>query len=169
MKHFKQLFITSALVFAMFFLLACEDATQIKAATFSEITSVGSENYGVRISYQTDKRLEGFYIDTQIKFSHIGQVTFWEENNEKLTFNITELDEWYSLTSLIYQAQDKAGEEKFEAFDQALTKFYLFNFDGKNEVTMRVVAGQIENNNEATGQILVGSEPISDQFVLKIK
>lgn len=168
MKVFKKVMVVIAVI-CMFGLVGCEDATQIHCATISEITSAGSKNYGVRVSYQQDSRLEGKATDVQIKFSKIGQYIFWEENGEKLTFNITQMDEWYSVTNLIFKAKGKEGEEKFEDLKGAKTKFYLFNFDGKSEVTLRVVAGQKEENINQTGEILVGSEPISSQFVLKIK
>lgn len=168
MKVFKKVVLS---VLLMFFVMisGCEDATQIRCASISEITISGSKNYGVRISYQDDSRLDGRATDVQIKFSSIGEYTFWEDNDEKIKFVVSEMDEWYSLTSLIYKAKGKEGEEKFEDLKNAETKFYLFNFNGKSEVTIRVVAGQKEDNLNKTGEILVGSEPISSQFVLKIK
>lgn len=168
MKVFRKVALVLAVI-CMFGLVGCEDATQIRCATISEITSAGSKNFGVKISYQEDSRLEGKATDVQIKFSKIGEYTFWEENDEKISFNITEMDEWYSLTSLIYKANGREGEEVFEDLKDAKTKFYLFSFNGKSEVTMRVVAGQKEENINRNGEILVGSEPISSQFVLKIK
>ena len=168
MKVFKRHILGLMLIVSICF-IGCEDATQIRCATISEITSVGSKNYAVRISYQEDKRLEDKITDVQIKFSKIGEYTFWEENDTKLQFVITEMDEWYSMTNLIYKARGKEGEEKFEKLAEAKTKYYLFNFEGKSEVTLRVVAGQKEDNINRTGEIIVGSEPISSQFVLKIK
>lgn len=168
MKIFRKVALVIALI-AMFEIVGCEDATQIRCASISEITSVGSKNYAVRISYQEDKRLENKATDVQIKVSKIGKYTFWEENDTKLSFVLNEMDEWYSLTNLIYKARGKEGEEQFENLKDAKTKFYIFNFDGQSEMTLRVVAGQKEDNANKTGQILVGSEPISSQFVLKIK
>lgn len=169
MKVFKKVVACFALICFALCLVGCEDATKIRCASISEITSAGSKNYGVRISYQDDKRLESKATDVQIKFSKIGTYTFWEENDTKLQFVITEMDEWYSMTNLICKAKGKEGEEKFEELKNAKTKFYLFNFDGESEITIRVVAGQKEDNLNRTGEILVGSEPISSQFTLKIK
>lgn len=168
MKVFKNIILASMII-CMFAIIGCEDATQIKCATISEITSAGSDNYALRISYQEDSRLDGRGTDIQIKFSKIGTYTFWEENDEKLEFVITQMDEWFSLTSLIYQARGEEGKEVFEDLKGAKTKFYLFNFEGKSEITLRVVVGQREDNFDGGGEILVGSEPISSQFVLKIK
>lgn len=169
MKTLKRAIIGLFMIISLVCLTACEDATQIKCASISEITTAGSKNFGVRINYQEDKRLEGKSTDVQIKFSRIGEYTFWEENSDKLTFTITQMDEWYSITNLIYKAKGKEGEEKFEDLKDVKTKYYLINFNGKSEVTFRVVAGQKEKNINETGEILVGSEPISTQFVLKIK
>lgn len=64
-------------------LFACENATALRVASISEITSAGSKNYGVRITYQQDKRVEEKATDVQIKFNKLGKVVFWEENQEK--------------------------------------------------------------------------------------
>ena len=73
------------------------------------------------------------------------------------------------MTSIIALLNEMEGQEKFMKFEQASAKTYLFNFDKSIEITMRVVAGDIEDNIENNGEILVGSEPISKQFTLKIK
>ena len=53
--------------------------------------------------------------------------------------------------------------------NEAMTRTYLFNYDGNIEINIRAVAGQKTANEEETGYILVGSEPISQQFTLKIR
>lgn len=165
--------IRSAIVFILLFcaltMFACEDATMIKSATINEITAAGSKNYGVRISFQNDSRLKGKGVDVQIKFSKLGEVVIWKENQEKITFNVEEIDEWYSMTTIFAKASDSLGKEKFTKYEDVLTQTYLFNYEGQNEITLRVVVGTIEENNEKTGEIIVGSEPISNQFTLNIK
>lgn len=168
MKKYRFLAIF-LLILAPLFIYACENATLIRTATISEITAVGSKNYGVRISFANDKRFEEKCVDVQVKFNKIGDITFWEENGEKLIFEIDEIDEWYSLTTLIYKAQGKEGSENFEYHNQAKTRTYLFNFDGRVNVNIRAVAGDKELNSDETGYILTESEPISDQFTLKIQ
>ena len=93
----------------------------------------------------------------------------WQENQERLTIEFDDYDEWYSLTSLIYHSQDRAGQENFDEFEKAVTKFYLFNSDKDLSLTFRVVAGDLEDNSDSQGQVLVGSEVISKQFTLKVK
>ena len=157
------------IIMCMFILGGCENATMLNCATISEITSAGSENYGVRINFLSDSRIQDKYVDVQIKFDKICQVIFWEENQDKLTLTVDDYDEWYSLTSLIAIAKGQEGKEKFEQFSQASAKTYLFNYDGQLDITFRVVVGEAEDNSTGNGQILVGSEQISSQFTLKIK
>ena len=166
---FSKIFVVFFLIISIFFLFACENSTQLRCATISEITSSGSDNYAVRINYLKDNRLKEKYTDVQIKCDKVCQLIFWEENQEKITLNIDDFDEWFSLTSLIFQANDREGEETFEKFTDATGKTYLFNYDGTLQITLRVVAGDIEDNSAGTGKILVGSEPISPQLTIKIK
>lgn len=169
MKKRSIIFSLTFMFCALIFLTACENSTQLNCATINEITSAGSENYAVRISFQEDKRIKDKGVDVQIKFSEIGNVKFWEEYGEKLDFNIEEKDRWYSLTSLIVQAKDRANSEKFVVFSEAQTKTYLFSSEKAVNITMRVIVGDIKQNSLKMGEILVGSEPISSEYTLKIK
>lgn len=146
----------------------CENSTKITAAYISESTGAGSENYGVKISYSQDSRLEGKYTDVQVRFSQKGEIVVWKENQEKISYTIADYDEWYSLTTIFAQGEGEKGEEKFELYDDVKSKSYLFNSETPQEITFRVVVGKIQQNFQGTGQILVGSEPISDHFTLKI-
>ena len=108
-------------------------------------------------------------VDVQVKFNKLGEVTFWQEHNDKLVFEIDEVDEWYSLTSLIVKAKGQSGTENFENHNEALTRTYMFNYDDPLNINIRVVAGEKQKNGDENGYILVGSEPISDQYTLKIQ
>lgn len=169
LKKTRNIFLIVLLLMVSLTAFACEDSTQLRCAAITEITAAGSENYGVRISFLQDKRLQDKYVDVQVKFNKTGEITFWEENQEKMEFIIEDFDEWYSIEYLKAKATSTEGSEKFEKFEKALARTYLFNYDGKIELTFRVVAGDIEDNSTETGEILVGSEPISKQFTLKIK
>ena len=168
-KFFYRSIFAFILIIPIIFMFACENATRLECASFSEITSAGSENYAVRVNFASDSRIKEKYLDIQIKTDKICQLTFWEENDEKLTLNFPDFDEWYSLTTLIAEAKGLQGEEEFEKYSEATGKTYLFNYDGELKITMRAVVGDIEDNSSGTGKILVGSEPISSQFNLKIK
>jgi hypothetical protein len=158
------------------FLMGCEQSTQIIASSISEITSAGSKNYGVRISYSDDKRLNGKGCDTQIKFNKTGTITIWLEGQEKIEYEIEDIDEWFSLTTIFAKATKQSEEVenektnvKFEKFEDSLSKTYLFNFDGSINITFRVVVGEITDSSDDTGEILVETEPISNQFTLKMQ
>ena len=168
-EFMKKLFLTLALAASILTLSACENSTNLRCATIRDITSPGSENYGVSIAFQDDKRLEESGVDVQIKSDKIGQLTFWQENGQKYTLNIDQKDNWYSLTSLLVIAQQKPDTEKFEKFSEATNRSYLFNSTQPLTLTIRVVAGDIEKNSKETGEVLVGSEDISEEFKLKIE
>ena len=165
----RKILTTFLFVLVSFFAISCESATALRTATISEITAAGSKNYGVRISFFNDSRLEDKNVDVQVKFNKLGEVTFWQEHNDKLVFEIDEVDEWYSLTSLIVKAKGQSGTENFENHNEALTRTYMFNYDGQLNINIRVVAGEKQKNGDENGYILVGSEPISDQYTLKIQ
>ncbi len=148
----------------------CEKSTQLRTATISEITSAGSKNFGVKVSYADDKRLNGKGTDVQIKFSKTGTIKIWKENQDKIEYNIEDFDEWYSLTHIFNEADSSSVRgDKFEKYEDAINKIYLFNFAGEIKLTFRVVVGEIEKNIDEDGEILVGSQTVSDNFTLKIK
>ena len=165
----NQIFALFLLILSPLLLYACENATLIRTATITEITAVGSKNYGVRVTFANDKRLDEKSVDIQVKFNKIGEINFWEENGEKVNLKIDEIDEWYSLTTLVSKAKNQDGQEDFEKHNEARTRTYLFNFDGRININIRAVAGDKEQNSAETGYVLVGSEPISDQFTLKLQ
>lgn len=150
-------------------LYACENSTQLRTAYIREITSPGSDNYGVRITYAEDKRLNEKGTDIQVKFNNMGTIKIGKENQEKFEYKIKDYDEWFSLTAIFAEAEGKTGQENYEKYQDALTKTYLFEYQGDINITFRVVVGDIEENAQGTGEILVGSEPVSDNMTLKIK
>ncbi len=151
-------------------LYGCEKSTELRTSHISEITAAGSKNYGVRVSYLDDKRLNGKGTDVQIKFSKTGTIKIGKENQEKFEYIIEDFDEWYSLTHIFNEADKTSVRgDSFEKYEDAVNKTYLFNFEGEIKITLRVVVGEIEENIDGDGQILVGSQPVSDNFILKIK
>lgn len=149
--------------------IACENATEIRAVSINEITAAGSDNYGIRISYQDDKRIEKKGTDIQVKCDKkIDNVIIWHEGQEKKSIAFGEADRWYSLTTLLVNADNKFNTEEFEEFGEALTKTLLFNSQEKIKLTFRVVVGDIEPNIHGSGEVLTGSTVVSNEFVLKI-
>ena len=170
-KAFFSLFVIIASVIT--FMTGCEQSTKLRTASISEITTAGSDNYGVRVTFASDKRLDGKGVDVQVKFNKVGTITMWQENQDKFDYEIVEKDEWYSMTTIfaVKNNPENTNKESFVTHDKAIAKTYLFSYagDGTIEVTLRVVAGDKQENAYKTGEILVDSEPISEQFTLKIK
>ena len=171
MKRLVKLGVIIAFVVNIF--TGCEQATMIRTASITEITTAGSDDYGVRITFAADDRFDGKGVDVQVKFSKTGKITMWQENQERFEYEILESDEWYSMTTIftLKGNSEKANTEIFETHEKATGKTYLFNYSGEGgiEVTLRAVAGEKLENGYKTGEILVDSTPISDQFNLKIK
>lgn len=165
----KKFFLSFMLILSFFALSACENSTNLRCATIREISAAGSDNYGITVSFQDDKRLEEKAVDVQIRANKACELTFWEEGKEKVVLNLGEKEYWYSLTSLAVTASGKPETEKFMPFKDAISKTYLFKSTLPVELTFRVVAGDVETNASEKGEVLVGSEDISKEFNLKIK
>lgn len=165
----KKLLLSFCLVCFAIFAVACEDSLSVRGATISEITAVGSTNSAVSISFALDSRLENLGVDVQLRFTKSGEVTFWEDNGEKLTFEIAESDVWYSLTNLIAIANGKEGQETFVTQKDAVGHNYLFSSKEAKTIAIRVVVGDIVENSARTGYILTETMPISDIFNLNVK
>lgn len=164
-KNIVALFLLS---FA-FLLVGCEDSTMIKSAFISEATSAGSDEYVLRINFQTDSRLESESVDVLIKSDKPVNLTFWEENGQELTLTFDRSDYWESLTHLVTLSKGELGRETFEKFAKVTNKSYIFKSEEAVNLTFRVIAGQVQDNSDGTGQILIGTDNISEEFVLKIK
>lgn len=161
----RKIYLYLSLFLLTFVMVACENATQITSAYITEITAAGSDNYGVRITFASDSRIEEKGVDVQIKFNKTGEITLWQENQERITYTIEESDEWYSMATIFAEE----NKERFETYKDAVNRTYLFNSDQPIEVTFRAVVGTIENNLTGEGQVLAESQPVSKQFILKIK
>jgi len=167
----KRIFkvLACCLLFSIIF-IGCENTTNIRAASFSDISVSGADSYGVSIKFQSDKRLEGKYVDVQVKADKvIDNITIWLDGGTKYTFNFEEKDSWQSITSILVNGQEKPNTEEFEKFEEATGRRYLFSAKEKVTLTFRVMAGDTQDNSQGTGKVLVSSEPISNEFKLKVE
>ena len=163
----KKLFILVFSFFVAVTFLGCENATKISLASFSNMTSAGSENYTVKISFQSDTRFQEKYYDVQIMSdTEDVELVFWKEGEDKLTSTLTEKNVWNSLTSLKVSAAGLEGQEDFSQLKDAVNEIYIFNVNKPCKLIFRVVAGQISENSDKTGLIIANTEPISNDFVL---
>lgn len=172
MKSFmKNLALFSLCAMCAIIFVGCENSTALRTAAFSDISVSGSDSYGIGVRFQTDKRLEKKYVDVQVKADKAMQnIEIWEDNgSERYKFNITTPDEWMSITTIFVDAQGKSDTEKFEKYPEATSRRYLFSAAKPITLTFRVVVGDIVENDKATGQVIVETEPISEEFKLKIE
>lgn len=167
MKKLKILFIPF-LICAAF--CGCESSTSIRVASLSEITAAGSSDYAARIEFADDDRLEEKEYDIQIRSDTENlKLTFWRENDQKITSTITVSNRWYSLTSIKVDAAGLSGQEKFKKLKDAVSESYIFNVSAPCKLTFRVVAGEATENSAGTGQILANVDPVSDELIIECK
>lgn len=109
-------------------LVGCETNNQLRVASISNITAVGSEDFAIRINYQEDERLENKEFDVQLKCDTSDvKLTLWKENEQKVTSNITIKERWVSLTSLKADSAGISGQETFKKLKDAVDESYIFN------------------------------------------
>ncbi len=164
-------FIVGAICICLgFALLGCDTETAVKAGHISEITGALSTDYAIKVVLDDDKRVNEKFVDLQIKSSKAEQLlSFGEENCDAYAIFLPKEDYWYNLTYLITQTNGLADAENYQSYDDFGTK--VFNFKANNDVdlTFRVVVGQTKTNEETQEEILVLSEPISDEVSVKVK
>lgn len=167
MRKIKYLFIPF-LMCAMF--CGCESSSSIKVASLTEITAAGSDDYTIRIEFADDDRLEEKEYDIQIKCDTENvNITFWRENEQKITSSISVKNRWHSLTSIKVDAAGLSGQERFNKLKDAVSESYIFNVSSSCKLTFRVVAGEATDNSANTGQILANVDPVSDEVTIECK
>lgn len=163
----KKLFLLIFPLFVCMTVFGCESAAVVKLASFSNLTSAGSENYTFRLSFQTDKRYEEEYFDIQVMSSESDlSLSFRREGEGELAINIAEKNVWNSLTSLQATASGLEGREQFDQLKEAVSQIFIFNVSKPCKLTFRVVSGSIAENQQQTGFVIMNTQPISDDFVL---
>lgn len=163
----KKLFLLIFPLFLCSVVCGCESMATIKLATFSNMTSAGSENYTFRVNFQNDLRYEERYFDIQVMSDQDDlEITYHIENENSVMSRLDEKNVWNSLTALKADAIGLAGHEEFEQLKDAVSHIYVFNVSKPCKLTFRVVVGMIAENAQSTGFVILNTEPISDDFVL---
>ncbi len=157
-------------VISCIFLFGCENSNKIYVASFSEITAAGSTDYGVKISFADDKRVEEKYYDVQLMSDEndVG-MTIFLEGDEKFSATISERGRWQSLTSLKVNAAGLEGRETFSQLKDAINQNYIFSVNKKCKLIFRVVAGEMVKNSNGVGQVLANTNAVSKDFVIDCK
>lgn len=145
-------------------LTACESGNTLRTATFSEITSAGSEDYTFKVMFSEDERVDEKYYDLQIKADGNKKIVIGKEFEEKKEIQLTE--NWQSLTTLLLREPDT---ETFTKGKDAGSLIYIFNAEEKTKVILRAVVGGITDNANKTGKIITNPEPASAEFEIETK
>lgn len=160
----KVLSICCLLLVCLFALAGCESGNILQTVSFSNITSAGSEDYTVKVTFMEDKRVDNKYYDIQIKADGQKKIKIGKEFEDKKEVVLTK--EWKSLTSLLLE---EPNTEKFTKGSDAIALVYIFNVEEKTKITLRAVVGGIEDNATKTGQIITSAEACSKEFDLETK
>ncbi len=166
----KRFFLISLCLCFCLILIGCESETAVKAGHISEITGALSTDYAIKVTLDDDKRVDEKYVDLQIKSTEEEQLlSFGEENGDAFVLFIPKKDYWYNLTYLISQTNGSSGQENYKKYEDFGNRVYIFTSQNDVDLTFRVVVGETKINEESKEEILVLSEPISDEVVVKVK
>ena len=158
------------LIFVLLIFLSGCDGEEVRCAHLNNKTQGQSTNYAISFSLDKDDRMKEKYVDLQIKSSCEGQViSFGREMEEKTSLYLEDKDVWYNLTVLIAEQNGLSGYETFEKYVDKKNETYLFTVENDTTLTFRVVAGNITENDEKTGQILTSVEAISNELKVEAK
>ena len=165
----RKIFIVICCICFSFTLLGCEAENSLKTAHISDKTNDLSTKYAVLFALDQDDRLTEKYVDIQLKSNKQAQeLSVFEENQNSLTITLPEKDFWYNMSYLISKANGtkEAGYQKYEDFG---AKHFVFATENDVDVTFRVVCGDLKKNEGTQEEILVLSEPISKETIIKMK
>ena len=167
MKFFRQikLFIIIGL---SLFIFGCESTNDIRTAYFSNITSAGSSNNTIRVTLQSDKRVDEKFFDIQVRSNKEVSLQVYEENGTAINISFDDT-KWKSLTSLMLEGQGKVGTETYKKYSDVQSQTYIFVSSQESELTFRLVVGEVEENASGKGYILSNSKDVSKEFKIKLK
>ncbi len=152
------------------FLAGCESETQVNCAHISNITSALSTNYAIKVVLDDDDRVSDKNVGLQIKSSESDlTLVFGEEMGDDYTLSLPNADYWYNLTYLISKTNGVTTEAGYLMYEEYGDRVFRFSADKDVELTFRMVAGETKVNEETGEEILVLSEPISDEVTISVK
>ena len=166
MKIIKGLFFSIISVIGLF-IYGCENANNIRTATFSNITAYGSDKNTIKVSFERDDRVNDKYFDIQIRVSEEIKLNIAEEMKESLEIDISGT-RWNSLTTLMVNASGAPDTEEFAIYKEVQSKTYIITAPKEVYITFRVVVGEAEENSKKTGYILSNSKEISEEYKVKL-
>ena len=148
----------------------CTDATKLTVAHISDITGALSTDYAIKVVLDEDDRVKDKFVGMQIMSSVEGlALKFGEELGDDYTLLFPKKDYWYNLTYLISQTNGVGKEAGYLGYEEYGDRVFRFSANENAELTFRMVAGQTKKNKDTNEEILVLSEPISDEVKIEIK
>ena len=152
------------------FVSGCDKETTLNLAHISDNTLGKSTEYSVKVVLDDDDRMDEKYVDLQVRSSEKDQiVNVGEHGKEKITLRLEKENYWYNLTFLIDRANGISSEGGYLKYGDYGNKIFNLNVPNDVNLTFRVVAGNVKKNEDSAEEILVLSEPISNEFVLEAK
>ncbi len=150
--------------------VGCESQTKVKCAHIADITGALSTQYAIKVTLDDDDRVQDKYVGLQLKADKENlQLKFGEELGDDYTLVLKKVDYWYNLTYLISQTNGAGEEAGYLEYPEYGDRVFRFCADENCELTFRMVAGKPKKNQETGEEILVLSEPISDEVTVKMK
>ena len=152
-------FMTMLVVF-----VGCSEDNVMEVAHFSDMSSVGSKAYSVKVVIDEESKLKNKSIDVQILSSVSDlEIAINLEGQSPKNISLPKENRWYSLTEFF--AEEKVEFTKFETAENLQ---YILKVNKSADVSFRVVAGEAVEASDG-GQLLANSEMISNIFTKKME
>ena len=101
-----------------FLLVGCDSKTEVRSVHITEATGALSTVYAIKVTLDTDERMEEKFVDLQIRSSEENQLlTFGEENEEVFEISLPKKDYWYNLTYLIDRSNGVAVVGVYQTYE----------------------------------------------------
>ncbi len=150
--------------------VGCSDGTKLTVAHISDITGALSTDYAIKVVLDEDDRVKDKFVGMQIMSSEDDlSLKFGEELGDDYTLVFPKKNYWYNLTYLISKTNGLGKEAGYLGYEEYGDRVFRFSADKEADLTFRMVVGQTKKNQESGEEILVLSEPISDEVKVHIK
>lgn len=163
----RKLAILLFLCLAIFPLCGCERKPYV--VSFQNATMAGSDQNTLNIFFADDKKFDEKVYDIWVKSDTdaLGLVIN-RSNQQPFEITIDKKDTWQSMTSIEFGANQKAGEEDYVGYKDAVDLIYIFQTSKEATLTFKAVTGDKIQNDTKTGYMLVNAEDVSKEFELKL-
>lgn len=166
----KRLFLIGLCFCFCFLAVGCTDGTKLTVVHISDITGALSTDYAIKVVLDEDDRVKDKFVGMQIMSSEENlSLKFGEELGDDYTLVFPKKDYWYNLTYLISKTNGLGKEAGYLGYEEYGDRVFRFSADKEADLTFRMVVGQTKKNKESGEEILVLSEPISDEVKVHIK